>query len=342
MSKLSSATVPIYASECAPRSLRGGLVMMWQMWTAFGIMLGYVFGLAFWNIGPNCLESPSDHRLPCVSLFPFNMICIDTKCMQWESRNWRYMLAIPVSILKPLRAEYRSCVQAIPPLIPMAYVFTLPESPRFLLQRAIKMQESKQQSREVAKLVRKAYQALVKFNKTELQATRELITIYHSLKNERMHRTSQGFKAISELWTHPRTRYAMLASVTVMFLQQLCGINVLAYYSTDLIQHTLAEKDLTSSLPSKASKIHYFELEESRELTDISIHSVLESSISLLHLSLCHLWTGLDAGIFFWPPSPFLPSSNSFWQPYQAQRAWLQLCTCFVPFIHWVKVLFHL
>lgn len=137
----------------------------------------------------------------------------------------------------------------------MAYVFTLPESPRFLLQRAIKKQESKQQSREVAKLVRKAYQALIKFNKTELQATRELIITYHSLKKERMHRTSQAFKAISELWTHPRTRYAMYASVTVMFLQQFCGINVLAYYSTTLIHDALAE-DLTSSLPSKASRIH--------------------------------------------------------------------------------------
>ncbi|KAL2278697.1 hypothetical protein FJTKL_14255 [Diaporthe vaccinii] len=68
-----------------------------------------------------------------------------------------------------------------------------------------------------------------------------------------MHRTSQGFKAISELWTHPRTRYAMLASITVMFLQQLCGINVLAYYSTTLIQDTFAKKDLATSLPSKYS-----------------------------------------------------------------------------------------
>ncbi|KAI7772924.1 hypothetical protein LA080_013137 [Diaporthe eres] len=106
-------------------------------------------------------------------------------------------------------------------------------------------------------------------------ATRELIIIYHSLKNERMHRTSQGFKAISELWTHPRTRYAMLASITVMFLQQLCGINVLAYYSTTLIQDTFAKKDLATSLPSKASKVHFFELGESRELTDSLTKSMM-------------------------------------------------------------------
>jgi hypothetical protein len=34
------STVPIYAAENAPASIRGGLVMSWQMWTAFGIFLG--------------------------------------------------------------------------------------------------------------------------------------------------------------------------------------------------------------------------------------------------------------------------------------------------------------
>ena len=35
-----STTVPVYAAECSPAPIRGALVMMWQMWTAFGIMLG--------------------------------------------------------------------------------------------------------------------------------------------------------------------------------------------------------------------------------------------------------------------------------------------------------------
>lgn len=33
-----SATVPIYASESVPARIRGGLVMQWQAWTAFGIV----------------------------------------------------------------------------------------------------------------------------------------------------------------------------------------------------------------------------------------------------------------------------------------------------------------
>jgi hypothetical protein len=42
-----STTAPIYTAECSPAPIRGALVMMWQMWTAFGIMLGYIVGLIF-------------------------------------------------------------------------------------------------------------------------------------------------------------------------------------------------------------------------------------------------------------------------------------------------------
>ncbi|KAL8931592.1 MAG: hypothetical protein Q9216_007145 [Gyalolechia sp. 2 TL-2023] len=48
-----SATVPVYAAECAPAPIRGALVMQWQVWTAFGIMLGNIIGVAFGGLEPN-------------------------------------------------------------------------------------------------------------------------------------------------------------------------------------------------------------------------------------------------------------------------------------------------
>ncbi|OCH83718.1 MFS general substrate transporter, partial [Obba rivulosa] len=45
-----SATVPVYAAECTPPAIRGALVMMWQMWTAFGIMIGNVCDIAFFHV----------------------------------------------------------------------------------------------------------------------------------------------------------------------------------------------------------------------------------------------------------------------------------------------------
>ncbi|KAK0262691.1 hypothetical protein LTR35_017699 [Friedmanniomyces endolithicus] len=43
---IKGSTVPIFAAELAPASIRGALVMSWQMWTAFGIFLGFCANLA--------------------------------------------------------------------------------------------------------------------------------------------------------------------------------------------------------------------------------------------------------------------------------------------------------
>lgn len=45
------ATVPIFAAENAPASIRGALVMTWQLWTAFGIFLGTVANLVVKDTG---------------------------------------------------------------------------------------------------------------------------------------------------------------------------------------------------------------------------------------------------------------------------------------------------
>jgi len=43
--------VPVFAAEAAPSSIRGALVMQWQMFTAFGIFLGTLVGIAFYDVG---------------------------------------------------------------------------------------------------------------------------------------------------------------------------------------------------------------------------------------------------------------------------------------------------
>lgn len=46
-----ASTVPINAAEDTPAAIRGGLVMSWQMWTAFGIFLGFCANLAVYDVG---------------------------------------------------------------------------------------------------------------------------------------------------------------------------------------------------------------------------------------------------------------------------------------------------
>lgn len=48
---LKGATVPIFAAENAPARIRGALVMSWQMWTAFGIFLGFIANLVVAGAG---------------------------------------------------------------------------------------------------------------------------------------------------------------------------------------------------------------------------------------------------------------------------------------------------
>lgn len=48
---LKEVTVPVYSAENAPTNIRGGLVMSWQLWTAFGIFLGTCANLAVVNTG---------------------------------------------------------------------------------------------------------------------------------------------------------------------------------------------------------------------------------------------------------------------------------------------------
>lgn len=48
---LKASTIPIFCAENTPAVIRGGLVMSWQMWTAFGIFLGFSANLAVMNTG---------------------------------------------------------------------------------------------------------------------------------------------------------------------------------------------------------------------------------------------------------------------------------------------------
>ena len=43
---LKEVTVPVFSAENSPPNIRGGLVMSWQLWTAFGILLGTSANLA--------------------------------------------------------------------------------------------------------------------------------------------------------------------------------------------------------------------------------------------------------------------------------------------------------
>lgn len=168
-----SSTVPVYAAECAPPGIRGALVMMWQMWTAFGIMLGYVCDVAFMNVHSDNIKG----------------------------LNWRIMLASAM----------------VPPLFVCMQVYFCPESPRYEMLRGRH---------------KRAFNSLAKLRWTKVQAARDLFYMHTLLQAES--EQASGIEKIKEMLTVGRNRRAMIASEIVMFMQQFCGVNVIAYYSSTI------------------------------------------------------------------------------------------------------------
>ncbi|TIA82686.1 MFS transporter [Aureobasidium pullulans] len=170
---LKEVTVPIFSAENAPASIRGALVMSWQMWVAFGIMLGVSANLAVSGAG---------------------------------DITWRLQLG-------------SACIPAIPLLIG---IYLVPESARWLIKKG----------RHQA-----AYKSLLRVRNSPVQAARDLYYIHVQFEAEKaylMERDSNFLKRAVELFTVPRLRRATQASGIIMIAQQMCGINIVAFYSSTI------------------------------------------------------------------------------------------------------------
>ncbi|KAJ5906517.1 Major facilitator superfamily domain general substrate transporter [Penicillium subrubescens] len=174
---LKEVTVPVYSAENAPTNIRGGLVMSWQLWTAFGIFLGTCSNLVVANVGDIA---------------------------------WRLQLG-------------SAFIPAVPLLLG---VYFCPESPRWLMTKGRH---------------RKAYESLLRLRNSPLQAARDLYLIHATLVEEKKMLEASGFAKTDnmfvrffELFTVPRLRRATQASGIVMIAQQMCGINIIAFYSSTI------------------------------------------------------------------------------------------------------------
>lgn len=173
-----SATVPTFSAECAPPLIRGALVMQWQTWTAFGIFLGDVAGIALYYVP----DKPNITGL-----------------------NWRLMLG----------------AASLPAWIVMAQVWFVAESPRWLMKKG---------------RYREALRSFTVYRNTELQACRDLYFAHVLLEEERKIQLKTGLARWAELFTVKRNARATWASTILMFGQQFCGVNVIAYYSSSILK----------------------------------------------------------------------------------------------------------
>ncbi|KAJ5758795.1 hypothetical protein N7520_005951 [Penicillium odoratum] len=177
---LKASTIPIFCAENVPANIRGGLVMCWQLWTAFGIFLGYSANLAVMKVG---------------------------------AIAWRLQLG-------------SAFIPAVPLLVG---VYFCPESPRWYIKRGS---------------ASKAYKSLLRLRNSPLQAARDLYYISAQIKIEQeIIGPSNYITRFGELFTIPRVRRATLASFTVMIAQQMCGINIVSFYSSTIFANAGASNE---------------------------------------------------------------------------------------------------
>lgn len=124
----------------------------------------------------------------------------------------------------------------VAPVVLALYIFTQPESPRWLLAKAHKIEDKKKAS----KYYRSVFHSLTRLRDCQLLAARDMLLIHYRLliedKLQSEADTAWYKRGVYELFSIRRNRRAMVASLILMFFQQFCGINVLIYYSTRVLQ----------------------------------------------------------------------------------------------------------
>lgn len=234
-----SSTTPVYAAESAPKTIRGALTMMWQMWTAFGIMLGFIVSVAFQNV--TIIGGPTS--------------------------PWRWMLAST----------------SIPPMIVCIQVYFCPESPRWYMEKG---------------KFDKAFHSLCRLRKTKVQAARDMYYAYKLLEIESAER--EGRNAMREFFLVRRNRRAAQSSFFVMFMQQFCGVNVIAYYSTSIFRSagfSQSEALLTSMGTGITNFL--FAIPAIYTIDTFGRRNLLLTTFPLM--GICLLWCGLS---FYLPNNP--------------------------------------
>ncbi len=84
-----------------------------------------------------------------------------------------------------------------------------------------------------------AYKSLLRLRNNPLQAARDLYYIHSQLEIEKeIIGKSNYVTRFIQLFTIPRVRRATLASFTVMIAQQMCGINIIAFYSSTIFERS--------------------------------------------------------------------------------------------------------
>jgi MFS family permease len=182
---LKEVTVPVYSAENAPTVIRGALVMSWQLFVAFGIMLG----------------------------FSANLVVVNTGDIAWRLQlGSAFIPAVPLligiffapEVISKLLTSSRSTL-----------VLTIAQSPRWLIKKG----RYQKAYRSLLRLRNTPLQAArdLYFIHAQIEAEEAIV------EAQGVAQTDSMITRFIELFTIPRIRRATQASGVIMTAQQMCG-----------------------------------------------------------------------------------------------------------------------
>ncbi|ETS77058.1 hypothetical protein PFICI_10932 [Pestalotiopsis fici W106-1] len=190
---IKAVNTPVLASETAVGYWRGTSILAWQLWVACGIFVGFILNL--------CFSQAKDENLALALI-----------------------LGAPV----------------VPSIVLLGVLAVCPESPRYYLRRGPNYNP------------KKAYEIIKTLRRSPLIALRDIYLLHKSIQQEVQVQYKKNMdlrtfvtfmetaefgvlkdfvKQFRELFAKRRNRNPLISSSIAALAQQLCGINILAFYS---------------------------------------------------------------------------------------------------------------
>ncbi|MBE7179903.1 MAG: sugar porter family MFS transporter, partial [Terriglobus roseus] len=198
---------------CLVSNIASALSQTWPSLLAFRVMLGLGLGINTSTASVYVAEcAPAAIRgglavswQMFVAFGIFVGFVANAVVYDYGPNTWRWQLAAPLAPTLPL----------------VALLFACPESPAWYLKRGSGYRQS--------------FDSLRRLRNTELQVAKEVYGTYVQRQTSTKQVSEASFfTKLHQLFTIPRNRRATMASYTVMISQQLCGINIVAFYSSNI------------------------------------------------------------------------------------------------------------
>lgn len=272
-----ASVIPIYAAEVAPARLRGSLVMNWQLFTAFGEVLGFSANLALAGVGKLAWRlQMACSFLPTIPLLAVIFCCPESPRFLMKKglykKAYKAMVALRGSPIKAAKemiyldaqiqateaklfshtVEDEEYADNDRPTTSQSHATSVTSrddvsSMRSIDSDHINEHDDDEGSEEwnpltLPQRILKQFHSFGRLVRSKEDENEDPTTFQAQFK------LTSYWQRITQLMTVPRTRRACLAAFVVMIAQQLCGINILAFYSTTYFRDSAEKSGNPNSL----------------------------------------------------------------------------------------------